>query len=122
MPPFATNTIYYEPITSTTTTSTTSPTVYTTVGPTSVSFIYKDTEEKMKEYCDKVDQHVDELEEDIEFLNTKREEQEQVIAAMQVNNTDYNKRIEELEKEKMNLESYVHWLETRIEILEGKIK
>ena len=62
------------------------------------------------------------MEEDIEFLNTKREEQEQVIAAMQVNNTDYNKRIEELEKEKMNLESYAHWLETRIEVLEGKIK
>ena len=122
MPPFATaNTIYYEPIT-TTTTSTTSPTVYTTVGPASVSFIYKDTEEKMREYCDKVDRHVDELEEDIEFLNTKREEQEQVVAALRINDTEYNKRIEELEKEKMNLESYVNWLESRIEALEGKIK
>ena len=122
MPPFATaNTIYYEPIT-TTTTSTTSPTVYTTVGPASVSFIYKDTEEKMREYCDKVDRHVDELEEDIEFLNTKREEQEQVVAALRINDTQYNKRIEELEKEKMNLESYVNWLESRIEALEGKIK
>lgn len=121
MPPFATaNTIYYEPIT--TTTSTTSPTVYTTVGPASVSFIYKDTEEKMREYCDKVDRHVDELEEDIEFLNTKREEQEQVIAALLVNDTEYNKRIEELEKEKMHLESYVNWLETRIGALEEKIK
>ncbi len=124
MPPFATtNTIYYDPTTSTTTsTSTTSPTVYTTIGPTSISFAYKNTEEKMKEYCDKVDQHVDKLEEDIEFFNTKREEQEQVIAVLRINNTEYNRRIEELEKEKMNLESYAHWLESRIDALEGKIK
>ena len=65
-----------------TTTSSANPGLYkayTTAGPTSITFTVDNVEEKTKEYCDKVDQHVDKLEEDIEFLNNKRHMNEEHI-------------------------------------------
>ena len=124
MPPFATaNTIYYDPITSTTTaTSTTSPTIYTTVGPTSISFAYENTEEKMREYCDKVDQHVDKLEEDIEFLNEKRKLNEEHIENLINQNLQKDTRIKVLEDTVTFLKGYTDHLEILIHALEDKIK
>ena len=120
MPPFATtDAIYYDPITRTTTsTSTTSPTVYTTAGPASISFSYENTEEKMKEYCDKVDQHVDKLEEDIEFLNEKRKLNEEHIEYLINQNIQKDARIKVLEDTVTFLKGYTDHLETLIHKLE----
>ena len=120
MPPSTTNTICYDPLTSTT--NTTSPTIYTTVGPTSISFAYENTEEKMKEYCDKVDQHVDKLEEDIEFLNEKRKLNEEHIKHLINQNIQKDTRIKELEDAVTFLKGYTDHLETLIHTLEEKIK
>ena len=122
MPPFATtNTIYYEPITSTiTSTSTTSPTVYTTSGPT-ISFIGENTEEKMKEYCDKVDQHVDKLEEDIEFLNNQRISHDQVIESLIHANIEKDNKIKDLTDNIESLKGYVSYIVDRLDLLEEKL-
>ena len=122
MPPFATaNTIYYEPTTSTTTsTSTTSPTVYTTIGPTSISFVHEDTKEKMKEYCDKVDQHVDKLEEDIEFLNNQRISHDQVIESLIHANIEKDNKIKDLTDTIESLKGYVSYIADRLDLLEEK--
>lgn len=121
MPPFATtNTIYYNPLTSTTTTSTTTPTVYTTSGPT-ISFIYENTEERMKNYCDKVDQHVDKLEEDIEFLNEKRKLNEGHLERLINQNIEQDAAIKDLTNEIKDLRGYINYLVDRITVLEDKI-
>ena len=126
MPPFATNnTICYDPLTSTTSTSTststTSPTVYTTIGPTSISFTYENTEEKMKEYCDKVDQHVDKLEEDIEFFNNKRLTIEEHVEYLINQNIQKDTKIKELEDTITNLKSFINFLDNKINDLEAKV-
>ena len=123
MPPFATtNTIYYDPLTSTTTTSTstTSPTVYTTVGPTTISFAYENTQEKMKEYCDKVDQHVDKLEEDIEFLNNQRISHDQLIETLIHANIEKENKIKDLTDAIESLKGYVNYIVDRLDLLEEK--
>ena len=117
MTPFATtNTIYYDPITSTTSTSTTSPTVYTTIGPTSFSFSYENTKEKMKEYCDKVDQHVDKLEEDIDFLNNERIELKQTVANQQAQIDLLKTQLETMNDKLNSLEGLVHWIEDHVNV------
>jgi peptidoglycan hydrolase CwlO-like protein len=124
MPPFtATNTIYCAPTTSTTTSTsaTISPTIYTTVGPTSISLAYENTEEKMREYCDKVDQHVDKLEEDIEFLNEKRKLNEEHIENLINQNLQKDTTIKELTARINSLQGYINYLVDRISVLEGKI-
>lgn len=125
MPPFtATNTIYCAPTTSTTTSTsaTISPTIYTTVGPTSISLAYEDTQEKVKEYCDKVDKHVDELEEDIEFLNEKRQSNEERLEQLINQNIWQDTTIKELTARIGDLQGYINYLVDRISILEEKIK
>ena len=66
----------------TTTTTAADSAVYTitaadtlTSFPTTITWptITVTTDEKIKEYTDKTDKHIDELEQDIEFLNTERE-------------------------------------------------
>ena len=124
MPPFtATNTIYCEPIMGTTTsTSATSPTIYTTIGPSSISFVQRDTEEKTKEYCDKVDQHVDKLEEDIEFLNEKRKSNEELIDQLIYQNSEMDTKIKTLESSVTFLKNYTSHLEALINMLQDKVK
>lgn len=122
MPPFTTtNTIYYDPTVSnaSTSTSTISPTIYATIDPTSISFTYKDTEEKMKEYCDKVDQHVDKLEEDIEFLNDHRLSNEEQIEFLVQQNIEKDTKIKELISELQDIKGYANYLANRIDLLEA---
>ena len=122
MPPFTTtNTTYYAPITSTTTsTSTAASTIYTMSGPT-ITLAYENTQEKVKEYCDKVDQHVDELEEDIEIINEKRRSNEERLEQLINQNSEKDTAIKELTAEVNDLRGYVNYLVDRISILEGKI-
>lgn len=121
MPPFTTNTICYDSLTSGATTSTSSPTVYTTLGPASISFTYEDTKEKMKEYCDKVDQHVDKLEEDIEFLNNQRISHDQLIETLVHANIEKDNKIKNLTDTIESLKGYVNYIVDRLDLLEEKI-
>ena len=119
MPPFTiTNTINYDSTINTI--STTSPTVYTTSGPT-ISFIGENTEEKMKEYCDKVDQHVDKLEEDIEFLNNQRISHDQVIESLIHANIEKDNKIKDLTDNIESLKGYVSYIVDRLDLLEEKL-
>lgn len=75
----------YEPYTSTSTTGT----MYTlTMGPTS-----EEIEKKIKDASDKIDQHVDALEQDIDFLNKRQEDQENNIDNLAEENLDLKVQI-----------------------------
>ena len=117
--------ITWEPDCITTTTVPYYPTPATTI----TSSIHLITEEKIKEYTDKVDQHVDQLEEDIQFFNEKREEDEKKIDDLigQLANANFrlgekDTQIKNLEHEVSNLKGLVGWLEDTILKIQEKME
>lgn len=54
-------------------------------------------QEKMEQYVEKVEKHVDQLEEDIEFFNNKRMEQDDNIEYLMMENDKKDKTITELQ-------------------------
>lgn len=78
------------------------------------------TIEKYKEYADKVDRHVDQLEEDIEFLNNERESLKDIITRMDLDLDIAKCRVKALEDENTNLKAHINYLEGRIYELEAK--
>ena len=76
----------------------------------------------MKEYCDKVDQHVDKLEEDIEFLNEKRLSHDELLEILVNANIERDNKIKALESSVAYLKTYTSHLETVIHMLEDKLK
>lgn len=102
MPPYST--------TSATTTTYSSGPYYTatTVSSPPLYVSFESIEEKAKQYFDKVDEHVDELEKDITFLNEKREEQENKIKYLMDTIAAAAKEIEALK-------SYCGYLENKLE-------
>lgn len=85
--------------------------LYTTVS-------YLDREEKFKEYTEKVDRHVDQLEEDIEFLNNEREQLKLDIARLEHGLYLANEQIKSLEADREFLKGFTNYLEDRISKLE----
>lgn len=123
MPPFTeSNTIYCNCNSLTSTTTTTSPTIYTAIGPSSISIVHENTEETVKKYCDKVDQHVDKLEEDIEFLNEKRLSHGDLLEILVNANIEKDNKIKALEGSVTYLKNYTSHLEALIHLLEDKVK
>ena len=97
------------------TTATTSTYTTGTIGTDNLySTIYVDTEEKFKEYVEKVDKHVDQLEEDIAFLNDERESLKKEIARLEVDLSLANDRIKVLE----DMKGFVNYLADKIKKLE----
>lgn len=80
------------------------PVIYTTAS----AINFNTTVNKYEEYSQKIDKHVDQLEEDIDFFNRKREEMECTITSL-IN------RINELEKNTDDLKTYISWLEHRVD-------
>ena len=120
MPPKASFSTYipFKAVTSSTTAYTGSATVCVT-----------DTiDSKIKDYEEKLDKHVDELEEDIEFLDNMRVTQSDQIADLQANLRDANARlnsqealINNLRNEVDQFKGIIRWLEANVtNLLEGK--
>ena len=69
---------------------------------------------KYKEYAEKLDKHVDDLEVDIEFLNEQRKQHYCDIDFLKIN-------VNNLLKENENKTNHIRWLEERINELEAKL-
>ena len=67
-----------------------------------------------KEYVEKLEKHIDELEEDIEYFNNELEEKNTVIYTLQ-------HQVTELDKAKKTTEMHITYLEGRLKALEDKI-
>lgn len=100
--------------------TTTTSSYYAAVSSPSIGLYVKDYEKECKEMCDKVEQHIDQLEEDIQFFNDKREESENLIKFLHNSMASANAKITELEKEITGLKGYTSWLES--ELMEMKNK
>ena len=82
--------------------------IYTTISS------YIDQEEKFKEFAEKVDKHVDQLEEDIAFLNDERELLKTEIARLELDLSLANDRIKVLE----DMKGFINYLADKIKKLE----
>lgn len=94
--------------------NTTATTYYTASMPT-VELVGSNTiEEKIREYEEKLDKHVEQLEEDIQFFNDSRDRQEQAIKELIIANVEKDKKIK-------NLEDIIDYLKDKLFELEGKL-
>ena len=100
-------------ITSTTSTSATIPTTYTWTTDSFPVVTFTDKTEKVKEEVEKVNKHVDELEEDIVFFNETRE---QMIARIITLENENN----ELKSQMKDAINAINYLSNRIDVLEAK--
>lgn len=75
-------------------------------------------EETVKQYCDKVDRHVDKLEEDIEFLNNERISHDDLIGILVHENIEKNNKIKDLTD---TIESLKRYIDDRLNTLEKKL-
>lgn len=92
----------------------------------SITFSYKDPD--MVEKIEKLEKHIDELEEDIEYFNNKLDDQAGILKAHEkcINdnytiNAEQDKQIEALKEKVVFLENYTNYLEGRIMALEDKL-
>ena len=85
-----------------------------TVTNTGPVITFTSPEIKYKEYAEKLDKHVDDLEVDIEFLNEQRKQHYYDIDFLKIN-------VNNLLKENENKNNHIRWLEERINELEAKL-
>lgn len=87
----------------------------------SLTDIMRENNNKVSESLKKVDQHVDQLEEDIEFFNKERIEQQLKIDSLVTKICVQETVINNLKSEIDALKSYTGWLERNINELRDKI-
>ena len=75
---------------------------------------FDNVDEKIKGYEEKLDKHVEQLEEDIQFFNEERLKQEEAIKALINAGAEKDKKIK-------NLEDICNYLESRLCVLEDKL-
>lgn len=92
------------------------------VMPGGIFLSYTDPSEEIKRATQKVDEHVDQLEVDIEFLNEERKKQEETIKMLTSKLLDAVNEITNLKEEINNLKGYTDYLDGRIENLKNKDK
>ena len=117
---------YNGSVSTTTATTTTAGNIYsgtttTTVTP-GIFLSYTDPSEEIKRATQKVDEHIDQLEVDIEFLNDKRKAQEETIKMLTSKLLDAIDEITNLKEEVNNLKGYADYLDGQIESLRNKDK
>lgn len=95
------------------------PSYTTTFTIPSVANEIDEVKEECKGYMEKVDEHVDKLEEDIEFLNEERLNHKNLIDSLFGTIHDYHTEIDTLKKELEDMKSYTKWLENKIHDLRG---
>ena len=94
----------------------------------SLTEILQETNRRVDAAMAKVDEHVDQLEEDIDYFNRKLEQQQEHLIALEEKNTtnlnmniEQDKKIKVLEDKIDFLENYTNYLEGRIMSLEDKL-
>ncbi len=102
--------------------TTSGPTITTSYTPitwsTTFTDRYDELKEKVEKYTESTDRHVDQLEEDIEFLNNKRKESEETYKDILSYISNLETKLCSAEKEIEALKNYTNFLATRIENLE----
>lgn len=114
--------ITYSSSSTTSASSITSAPIYTTTvydaAPTyTISVVNTD---EYKKTLEKVDEHIDQLEGDIQFLNDKREAQEKIIANLLARLEEAESKIIDLTDLLDTTKSYAEWVETRLQQVEKR--
>lgn len=99
---------------STTTTGTTGTYPITRIAMTPSNLTWTVNEGVEKEYVEKLEKHIDELEEDIEYFNGQLQEKDVMIH-------DLIGKKDELEKDMSDMNCHILYLEGRLKALEDKI-
>lgn len=80
--------------------------------PSNITMTYNGKEQE--EYIEKLEKHIDELEEDIEYFNKQLQEKDDKIEYLM-------DRVDKLEADSATINSHRIYLESRMQILEGKV-
>lgn len=104
-----------------TTSSVTAPLCSTTFTPNAIYMSNQSIDETIKEATEKVDKHVDQLEEDIDFLSQEREAHETLIKQLITENINKTKQIEDLEKKINAIQAMTSAFASMLEELENKV-
>lgn len=83
--------------------------------------IHNPWEDKLKEYCNSTDKHLDDLEEDIEFLDKMRKNMNDELSFHEDKIKEYKSRIDFLEHENEQLHKYLDDLQSQIYIMQQKL-
>ena len=102
------------------TTTTTAIPTYTTYDSTPLYTLMTGNIDEYKQALEKADRHMDRLEEDIQFLNDKREAQEAIIANLLARLEEAESKIVDLTDLLDTTKSYAEWVENRLEQVEKR--
>lgn len=83
--------------------------------------VYDPWEDKLKEYCSSTDKHLDDLEEDIEFLDKMRKNTNSELGFHEDKINDLESKLELLKDENIQLHKYLDDLHNQIFILQEKL-
>lgn len=78
-------------------------------------------DEKLKEYCNSTDKHLDDLEEDIEFLDKMRKDTNIKMAYHDDMIDEFQSKIDFLKDENVQLHKYLNDLQNQIYMLQSKL-
>lgn len=101
-------TVYYDPIPAT-----------QSIFPTYIDL--EETKDKMKKYCEKTDEHVDKLEEDIDYLNANREAHGYLLNKLETQLDSCMDKINTLTNTVSSLDSSVKYIMMELDCLKAKI-
>ena len=104
-----------------TTSSVTTPLCSTTFTPNAIYMSNQSIDDTIKEATEKVDKHVDQLEEDIEFFNKEREEHAKAIAHLLNDSLKKDKDIADLQMKVNGLETILIDMRNLLKELEEKV-
>lgn len=108
--------VYWKPTTATSTTN--APTTAVNISainmkPNTITWTTTTNNKEQEEYVEKLEKHIDELEEDIEYFNKQLQEKDEIINNILSKN-------HELETNTANMDSHITYLEARLKALEDK--
>lgn len=78
-------------------------------------------DDKMKEYCNSTDKHLDDLEEDIEFLDKMRKDTNNMMAYHDDKICEFQSKIDLLKDENAQLHKYLNDLQSQIYALQERL-
>lgn len=83
--------------------------------------VYNPWEDKLKEYCSSTDKHLDDLEEDIEFLDRERKNMNGDLSIHEDKINDLESKLDLLKRENIQLCTALNDLQNQIYTLQAKL-
>lgn len=83
--------------------------------------VYNPWEDKLKEYCNSTDKHLDDLEEDIEFLDRERKNMNGDLSIHEDKINDLESKLDLLKRENIQLCTALNDLQNQIYTLQEKL-